>query len=210
MAILPQTILNFITMSNVNVKVRKNKVSNVNPLNNMVDDAKETDKDIMSLITQKEKDLIIHAYKEQQKQKSALSKANQSILSKNRAQLDRDVKVTLLNFDDVYSTVIKKEFSFLSARPNITKVNDNLDSCINILFSLCSDSFALSFFDEKKTIVWGRLARLITDKKLLFTFATISQKKNDKVWSARSIIDLLFKALTVKDKDYELNLKVRK
>lgn len=188
----------------------KETTTNVNPLNNMVNDSKEIVIDVMSLITDKERSIIIDSYKKSQKEKAALTKASQSELSKNRAQLDRDVRVTLLNFDDVYSTVIKKEFSFLSARPNIAKVNDNLDSCINILFSLCSDSFALSYFEEKKTIVWGRLPRLITDKKLLYTFATISQKKEDKVWSARSVIDLLFKALTVKDKDYELNIKVRK
>ena len=181
--------------------------TNVNPLTNLVNDASET---ILPQITEKERAIIIEAYKKSQKEKAALKKANQSELAKNRSKLDRDVKVALLNFNDVFNTVIKKEFSFLTARPTLAKVNEGLEDCINILFSLCSDSFALSYFEEKKTIVWARLPRLITDKKLLYTFATTSQRKDDKVWSARSIIDLLFKALCAKDKDYELALRVRK
>lgn len=162
------------------------------------------------LITDKDKALIIAQYLKDKKTKSELNKANQSELTKNRNEFNKDVKATLLNFDDVFNTTIKKKFDFLTSRPTLSKVNDNLDMCIEILFTLCSDSFALSYMDDKKVIAWGRLPRLITDKKLLFTFATTLQKSNSKCWSATTVIDLLFKALTVKDKDYEIGLKVRK
>jgi len=169
-----------------------------------------TEKEIMSLMTEKTKALILEQNKKAQSEKRALAKANQSDLSKKRAKLNNSVKSELLNFDDVFCTVIKKEFSFLTSRPTLAKVNDNLETCIVVLFSLCSDNFKKQFNEEKKTIVWNRLNRLITDKKLLLTFATDLQKSAGKIWGATQIIDLLFKALTIKDQNYELNLKIRK
>ena len=169
-----------------------------------------TESEIMSLVTEKTKALILEQNKKVQLQKRALQKANQSDLSKNRTKLNNSVKAELLNFDDVFNTVIKKEFNFLTARPTLLKVSENLDECIVILFSFCSDNFKKQFNEEKKTIVWNRLSRLITDKKLLFTFATDLQKTIGKNWGATQIIDLLFKALTIKDNAYEVGLQVRK
>lgn len=168
-----------------------------------------TQEQIMSLIDDKAKALIIEQQNKINKAKRDLAKANQSDLSKSRVKLNNAVKAELLNFDDVFNSVIKKEFSLLTSRPTLQKVNDHLNECIGVLFGLCSDNFMKLYKEEKKTIVWGRLSRLVTDKKLLFTFATDVQKSKDKIWGATQIIDLLFKALTVKDNAYELALKVR-
>jgi len=169
-----------------------------------------TDNDLMSLMNDKTKALILEQNKKVQSQKRALQKANQSDLSKNRTKLNNSVKAELLNFDDVFASVIKKEFSFLTARPTLIKVSENLNQCIVVLFSFCSDNFKKQFNEEKKVIVWNRLSRLITDKKLLLTFATDLQKTSGKIWGATQIIDLLFKALTCKEQMYENALNVRK
>lgn len=209
--------LNFIIMSSQVLTPTKETTLKIeaisdNVKNEVIKQYKETltESELMSLMTDKTKALILDQNKKSQSDKRALQKANQSILSKNRTKLNNSVKAELLNFDDVFNTVIKKEFSFLTARPTLIKVSENLDTCIVVLFSLCSDSFKKQFNEEKKVINWERLSRLITDKKLLLTFATDLQKTSGKIWGATQIIDLLFKALTVKDNAYEIGLQVRK
>ena len=214
MAILPITILNFYIMSNV---LEAKKVKKVQTIKEVAEAAKIeqlkkelTQDQIMALIDDKAKALILGQQAKLNQEKRQLAKANQSELSKSRNKLNQSVKATLLNYDDVFATVIKKEFSLLTSRPTLQKVNEHLNECIGVLFGLCSDNFMKLYKEEKKTIIWGRLPRLVTDKKLLFTFATEVQKSNGKIWGATQIIDLLFKALTVKDNAYELALKVRK
>ena len=168
-----------------------------------------TQDQIMSLIDDKAKALIIEQQNRANKAKRDLAKANQSDLYKSRVKLNNTIKAELLNFEDVFNSVIKKEFSLLTSRPTLQKVNEHRNECICVLFGLCSDNFMKLYKEEKKTIIWGRLPRLVTDKKLLFTFATDVQKSKGKIWGATQIIDLLFKALTVKDNAYELALKVR-
>lgn len=163
----------------------------------------------ISIISQKDKDMIIQNYKDAQKAKAQLTKANQSELTKHRKGLNKNVASELMNFEDVFTKVIKHEFSFLTARPTLIKVTENLEMCKDVLFSLCSDTFAKKYIDEKLVIQWERLNRLITDKKLLYLFCIDSQKKDGKIWSASQIIDLLLKALTCKTQVYENSLKLR-
>lgn len=163
----------------------------------------------IAIISQKDKDMIIENYKLAQRTKAQLTRANQSDLTKHRKGLNKNVASELMNFDDVFTKVIKHEFSFLTSRPTLAKVNESLELCKDVLFSLCSDAFAKKYIDEKLTINWERLNRLITDKKLLYLFCIDSQKKEGKVWSASQIIDLLLKGLTVKTQMYENSLKLR-
>ena len=163
----------------------------------------------ITIISQKDKDMIIENYKKAQKEKAQLTKANQSDLTKHRKGLNKTVASELMNFDDVFTKVIKHEFAFLTSRPTLSKVTENLELCKDALFSLCSDTFAKQYIDEKLVIQWVRLNRLITDKKLLYLFCIDSQKKDGKIWNASQIIDLLLKGLTCRNQVYENSLKLR-
>lgn len=168
--------------------------------------------DSIAVITKEQKALIISEYKRAQKEKSDLSKAQRSELTVNRLTINSNIKKELLTFDNVHLLYIKQSYSFLTSRPTIEKINQNLDVVINELMTQCSDNIAKKVIDEKITFYFDRLPRLLTDKKLLVSFMTEKQYSDikGKSFSGTSIIDLLIKALTCNVKLYESGLKKAK
>lgn len=153
--------------------------------------------------------LIIANYKAAQKKKAELAKSNRSYNTKNRLKVNNDVRSDLMSFEDVFSSFVRVKFSFLTSRPTIQKINDNFDDVQEVFAIHCSDKMLSKASNNDVTIDWERLPRLITDKKLVLTFASKAQKVDGKVWSATAIIDIIMKALTTSNPVYEAGLKLR-
>jgi len=207
-------------MSNVATKVTtKKRVKNIESevitapiikeeqpkIDNSIDG--EQPKDI--LISEKEIALIISNYKEQKKKERELNKANESQLSKDRKELNNNVRSELLTFDAVFETTIKQKFNVLTSRPTYQKLAQNIELVSSLLFKTASQKFTDEHISKDTVIHWVRFARLITDKKLLHSFGTKAQKSDGKCWTATSCMDLLLKALISSNQVYENALKVR-
>jgi hypothetical protein len=199
-------------MSNVKTKTTKTKVSNVVETTPTISD--EMKAQIIEqyekerIISEKESALIIANFKEKQKKTREANKLNETQLSKDRKELNNNVRVELLTFDAVFETTIKQKFNILTSRPTLQKLAQNIDLVSSLLYKTASQKF----IDEvgNKNVHWNRFSRLITDKKLLHSFGTTTQKKDSKCWTATSCMDLLLKALTATNQTYENSLIVRK
>lgn len=164
------------------------------------------------LITEAQKLEIIKAHKEEQKEKAALKKAQRSELTINRLEINKSIKKELLNFENVHYLYIKQNFSFLTSRPTVQKVTENLEKVTAELFTHCSDAIAKKVVEENVTFYFDRLPRLLTDKNLLVAFMTQKQFENieNKCFQGTNIIDLLIKGLTCKVQLYESAIIRRK
>ena len=153
--------------------------------------------------------LIIANYKAAQKKKAELARANRTFNTKNRLKVNSDVKKDLLSFEDVFNSFVRVKFSFLTSRPTIQKVMDNFEDVQEVFAIHCSDKMLQKASNNDVTLYWDRLPRLITDKKLILTFASKAQKEGGKIWNATTIIDIIMKALTNSNPVYEAGLKMR-
>lgn len=117
-----------------------------------------------------------------------------------RADLNKDIRVKLLNFTCVFKQV-RADYLQLPNRVKLSHIQES-DKFLTTFFSdYCRENLTAKMADK---FYLDRLPILVTDIQSLKCFLTKSQLANfsARAWSAADIVDTLVKACTIPMQDY--------
>lgn len=127
--------------------------------------------------------------------------------TKDRREINKDIRVKLLNFTQVFKQV-RADYLLLPNRVTQKHINESNIYLTEFLKQHCSESLSKKLNDK---FYLDRLAILTTDIKALKCFITKKQLENftSKQWSAAEIIDVMVKAITLSGQDYQACLALK-
>ena len=117
-----------------------------------------------------------------------------------RADLNKDIRVKLLNFTQVFKQV-RADYLQLPNRVKISHIQESVKFLNSFFADYCRENLSTKMADN---FYLERLPVLTTDIKSLKCFLTKKQIENfaARTWSAADIVDTLVKACTMSSQDY--------
>lgn len=127
--------------------------------------------------------------------------------TKDRRDLNKDIRVKLLNFTQVFKQV-RADYLLLPNRVTQKHIQDSDIYLTEFLKQHCSENLSKKLSDK---FYLDRLSVLTTDISALKCFLTKKQLENfaTKQWSAAEIIDVMVKAITLSGQNYQACLALK-